>query len=743
MALHRLQRKSFTEVLQKVGKVEGRNSHIRTSEPHEYDVAIVLKKGKENSELAQKFFSELKVHHFDWITEQYLDGKVFVMVRLPFQMMALRAEHLDMTKVTLSGQVEPFALQTLHLFWKSEESKVGRNVYPPRSFFTSGERARTVYSTLDDIIGILYEDDLFSDIIETVYTVNDEFELKALKKTWLSSLVKRQPIEAIRDYLGEEIAFYFAYLGHYTSWLTIATLMGFIYSVGEYQGYWEKDGLAPCIYAFFIMLWAQGLTEFWKRKQNILSFKWQMTDRELLQQTLSNFDPNTPEWVRQFRQCVAILCTIAMMAVVVFDAALCELWIVNNAEISAAVGKKLYIQDKVALKYLILLFKFLPLIVYVVSLVILGKIWNFVAVQITTWQAFRTKEEAEHSLTLKLVTFQFFNNFFYLFWIAFYYRDADKLRHSLITLLVVKQFALNIVEAGMPFVTDVYKRLSSKEKLRNHFNAESESNGMKKRHPEAKPFFEQYEMAETAALFSDYLEIFVQFGSVTLFISIFPLAPLFAFLNNVIEIRTDSYRILLASRRGRPRLASGIGEWQIVFQMMTYLAVFSNCCLLGVTLEKSGFALVQFFLPYERHYKKWLVFAVLVVVEHVIFALKMVLDVVIDDEPTVMATYLHEKRLERFEIAKRSQIRKQEYFVAVHGSGGDIKQAVLDGKSMDIVREQALDWLEDQITARDIQARRVADMAEKAFARMNRKNEELQKEVTALRKRLIERTKQE
>ena len=40
----------------------------------------------------------------------------------------------------------------------------------------------------------------------------------------------------------------------------------------------------------------------------------------------------------------------------------------------------------------------------------------------------------------------------------------------------------------------------------------------------------------------DYIEMAVQFGFITLFSSAFPLAPIFAALNNFIEIRRDAQK---------------------------------------------------------------------------------------------------------------------------------------------------------------------------------------------------------
>ena len=56
--------------------------------------------------------------------------------------------------------------------------------------------------------------------------------------------------------------------------------------------------------------------------------------------------------------------------------------------------------------------------------------------------------------------------------------------------------------------------------------------------------FFQYE-----GTFEDFLEMFIQFGYVTLFSSAYPLAGLCALLNNMIEIRGDAFKLCFVHRR--------------------------------------------------------------------------------------------------------------------------------------------------------------------------------------------------
>ena len=64
--------------------------------------------------------------------------------------------------------------------------------------------------------------------------------------------------------------------------------------------------------------------------------------------------------------------------------------------------------------------------------------------------------------------------------------------------------------------------------------------------------------------FEDYLEMFIQFGYVTLFSSAYPLAGLCALLNNLIEIRGDAFKLCFIHKRPFGTRVNSIGSWQVL-----------------------------------------------------------------------------------------------------------------------------------------------------------------------------------
>ena len=89
---------------------------------------------------------------------------------------------------------------------------------------------------------------------------------------------------------------------------------------------------------------------------------------------------------------------------------------------------------------------------------------------------------------------------------------------------------------------------------------------------ESFPF--QYE-----GTFDDFLEMFIQFGYVTLFSSAYPLAGLCALLNNIIEIRGDAFKLCFVHKRPFGARVNSIGSWQVLIIDIHEYFLSSNICI--------------------------------------------------------------------------------------------------------------------------------------------------------------------
>lgn len=67
--------------------------------------------------------------------------------------------------------------------------------------------------------------------------------------------------------------------------------------------------------------------------------------------------------------------------------------------------------------------------------------------------------------------------------------------------------------------------------------------------------------------------MFIQFGYVTLFSSAFPLAAFWALLNNVIEIRSDAFKLCTTKQRPFGQYVQNIGSWQVCYLSMVFMCL--------------------------------------------------------------------------------------------------------------------------------------------------------------------------
>jgi len=96
--------------------------------------------------------------------------------------------------------------------------------------------------------------------------------------------------------------------------------------------------------------------------------------------------------------------------------------------------------------------------------------------------------------------------------------------------------------------------------------------------PKTQPEIE-FELSPYESTFDDFDEMAVQYGFVSLFVVCFPLAPLAAMANNIIEIRLDATKITNFCRRPEPEGAMNIGTWFDILSIVSYISVITNSLL--------------------------------------------------------------------------------------------------------------------------------------------------------------------
>lgn len=75
---------------------------------------------------------------------------------------------------------------------------------------------------------------------------------------------------------------------------------------------------------------------------------------------------------------------------------------------------------------------------------------------------------------------------------------------------------------------------------------------------------------------SNLFFLVIQFGFITLFVASFPLAPLLALINNMVEVRVDAWKFTTQFRRPVASKAHSIGAWEEILNLIAVFSVVTN-----------------------------------------------------------------------------------------------------------------------------------------------------------------------
>lgn len=476
-------------------------------------------------------------------------------------------------------------------------------------------------------------------ILTQIFPLHDPEELKKLKHTWYSKVkISYQPLDEIRRYFGETIALYFAFLEYFTFALIPMAVIGIPYYFFNWEVY---DNYV--LFAAFNLLWSAIILEVWKRCCAVMTYRWgTLLMKRQFEEPRPGFhgvlginpvtgkeEPVYSSFKRQLRiylVSLPIVCLFLYLSLYV-------MMIYFEMEHMAYLYHE---ENQSDLSSWIL---YLPSIMYAVVIEVLNRIYRFAAEFLTSWENHRLESSYQNHLVLKVLVFNFLNCFASLFYIAFVMFDMKLLRQSLAALLITSQILNQFVEAILPY----WLQKSRNRRVKKKVKALEIGTDL--------PLFEQVNLEKGMdtylGTFDDYLELFLQFGYVSLFSCVYPLAALFAVLNNVTEMYSDALKMCRIVKRPFSEPASNIGVWQLAFQTMTVISVITNCVLIGMSPQ------VNSLFPES----KIELILIVVLVEHLVLALKFLMAFAIPDKPKDIQTKLAKLEFESLEALKQQQMK--------------------------------------------------------------------------------------
>jgi hypothetical protein len=175
-------------------------------------------------------------------------------------------------------------------FYRHYSNKAGE-----LSEFREVDRIRLTRSMIARHINILAMK--YSKVSQDIFALHDPTILEELRRTWLfnwnintffrdtpleARFSHRQPLLQLRDYFGEKVALYFAWLEDYTAALRLPSLYGVLLMGLELT--WAEGRRSAAVrwlgfwYTWYLMYWASDMCESWKRKNAMLNLWWGTMD---------------------------------------------------------------------------------------------------------------------------------------------------------------------------------------------------------------------------------------------------------------------------------------------------------------------------------------------------------------------------------------------------------------------------------------------------------------------------------
>ncbi|XP_041074924.1 anoctamin-1-like isoform X5 [Polyodon spathula] len=379
------------------------------------------------------------------------------------------------------------------------------------------------------------------------------------------------------------------------------------------------DNPATVFFSIFMALWAAMFMEHWKRRQMRLNYKWDLTGFEEEEEAVKDHPRAEYEsrvmkksmkkehrkrktekekltWRDRFpaymTNAVMILFMIGLTFAIVFGVILYRISTAAALAMSSSPSTKSNVRVTVMAT---------AVIINLVVILILDELYGYIARWLTLIEVPKTDKSFEERLIFKAFVLKFVNAFTPIMYVAFFkgrfigrpgnyvyafqsFRMEEcapggclmELCIQLSIIMLGKQLIQNnLFEIGIPKL----------KKLIRYFKSKRTSVPEEEHNKKLQCYEVDYYLEPFAGLTPEYMEMMIQFGFVTLFVASFPLAPLFALLNNIIEIRLDAKKFVAELRRPVAARAKDIGIWYNILRVVAKLAVIINAFVISFTSD--------------------------------------------------------------------------------------------------------------------------------------------------------------
>uniref|UniRef100_A0A915L4L4 Anoctamin n=1 Tax=Romanomermis culicivorax TaxID=13658 RepID=A0A915L4L4_ROMCU len=420
----------------------------------------------------------------------------------------------------------------------------------------------------------------------------------------------------IRDYFGEKVAFYFLFMDFYTkmlAWPAIFGLLTFFYGL-IYTDYYSEDMRHVCdanstpgkylmcpicqppdcdpwsmaedgclkykweyridnfgsfMHTCLTTLWSIIFFKTWKRRESRVSVLWDTYDAEEHDHSIrpayeqravyERQNPITgetekyiPSHYKTFWMTFSVMVTLAML---VIDSVSLMVLVMSRIALYGLLKRSSF-HSHIA-TYNVEYARWIVHGLILIMILIFERVFSFVAHILTDYECPKTQKRYTTSLLWKLFIFELLNDFIPLGYAAWMKQTWVRTPRDL-------NFLSELCDGGC--LSEVAELITLNIVLKPRGSIE--------------------EMSTTLdGVYGEYMEMMVQFSFVVMFVPASPVAALVCFLNNIVEIRIDSMKLLVTKRRPVPIRVPGVQIWNRFMDILVKVGIVCNAALLAFTSE--------------------------------------------------------------------------------------------------------------------------------------------------------------
>ncbi|CAE8627112.1 unnamed protein product, partial [Polarella glacialis] len=461
--------------------------------------------------------------------------------------------------------------------------------------------------------------------INKVFAVHNWNQLDALHQQGWNDPQKLiyWPTEGSTDnvskYFYSEIAFQFHWYHLFTRFMAAPALLSVVTFLLRH--FWASDlhenSKITCAFAVLICIWSSVFMAYYTQKKNLKILRWGMKNFEVSATVRKEFSDEYRDSFRETAQngmhwflcCIFIAETLGITFLI---AALRDhtekepagmTWGISNVTLGSTMD------------YLV-----------TINIKVVDKLWTALSSHLTSKENWRTQADLKGAMVIKLFTVKFvvfYYPFFYTIFLKPHIGDGcghggiddcvDELNSSLMFFFITQI----VTEMGML----VFQLARTCKAVETEIDFAKKKTGGSKQYSylelqaKAAPY-------GTIEQMNDFMNQVVSYGFIVMFSVTLPFMCFLCFVTNFMYNKLIAYKICYAHQRPKPVGCEGIGSWEYIISVLSYIGVFVNAYI------------AVFALPLMNDLELTEKIIIFIAAEHGMLFVKLLIDAAFGDKST-------------------------------------------------------------------------------------------------------------